>query len=1540
MAGGWEPVGKNSEWTPVGREDINRGLGELGLNIAGSADAILGAVPRMIASGVGGLAAGVGSLAGGASLSEAGQDLQDAAAKPFGPEGHFTEKGPMATEALGHYTMTVPGEALGNLLAQPGVNPAVNMRTMPQSEMLAQQTPGQEAVTRTIGENIIPVAGVAALRAPTRAPKPQLTPEAQKYLADKIAADKAARPWEPVGKIGPDEPVGNIPNNWREEAPRNIQAIEQAKASGIETGAVFEPEVKSYKGPSRYEPTPEIEAALTDLNIPKPEAKQPTFPEAREGTMDFPFRQEALERDPHIYDLREQYSQAVAQGNLRRAKTILANAENYLDRSYNIRSTLGPMYESGRGTALPIEPVREGVNRDLNVSKWKKQGGVIDRDLLTFGVASLLEEKSFPEVMKQFRGTFSHSAIEDALKDSQDAKSRHTLVFMSPDKFLELAQRREEGFFKDEQARVHTYREGKRESIRDALNKEGGLNDLPRLAMYIDNGQTQIFSHEGRHRADVFKEQGLDLMPVLVTHKDIRWGETPSHLLPKEVVSENGVRTDFPSPANWGKELDFTGGSQRGSIGIPRDPRFEAFKDSLPEALKSEAKLLYKEYTKEQQPRPEVVVNENALTAAKDIPGLKDIFSEIAPIEKSVEELKPFILKEEDLGGDKAARLGRQMVAGVKLLGFGTQNTVVRLGGQVVDGAMRRAEKFMREEVQKKDVGLKARWEKLTSKEQDSLWPAMIAAEGKEVLSKERLLQLGMSDKQMAAYGKYREVMDKVFGRINAARESIGKKPIPARQGYIMSRFLGDFKIDVTDAAGNRIHSVGATTQWGAERAAALLKERYPELTLSKVRHEPIHRIGSTDDATKGFQSLLHMLDDEDPRVAAIESTMQEFINGKGYDVLGYKRHFIPKSEVPVKGFEGNKEWQTQRQNTKEGLHATLVYIDQAMKWAELQEANKTIKQLLSDKEIVEKQPNATDFVKGYFDQVAGRSQGLTKAIDTIADFVAENTGIGHSLQTRSLRETKQFFTSLYLGFWNLGFSASQILQPIQMLPPWFHYLHRQGATKALPEAMAGGMRDAVWYGFNNEKMSGFGKEAMKYADDFGITDAHFLDDVRSINESKAHDWYTKISTYNMTAPEKVARRMTYLMFSHFLNANGMKMSKKLFETAANLTDMSMVDYRLHERANMYKSLGVIGESASALTTFKHNYYSQMWALGKRGGAPVLGSMIGMSMLFAGMMGFYGREEVDAIINLINEFSPKRVPTMTEIVLKTPDLVAFGGLSAATGLDMSPKFSMSNLFPDSLSKAIFPFGTTTANVAKLATDLINNPTKSQGMRIAHEVAPGPVKAATEQYFSTPEMTLNPKTMEGKYSRTPAEQAARYASLRSVKESRTTQENFQKKNADAYYVMQRENLARQAKDKYFEGKLSGPEWKQLADKYIKNEGDVGNLVDQVVSNIEARKQTEVRRTLLNALDNPVRYKRLKDMTSGEGIGPTGTGGWKTVDESSIVSDTTPPANRWIPKGTGTKDEPTQPSSPRKDGTKDRMPMIKEDDMNLMIKRWRT
>lgn len=208
--------------------------------------------------------------------------------------------------------------------------------------------------------------------------------------------------------------------------------------------------------------------------------------------------------------------------------------------------------EGKRPYTFDQKPVDKSVLRSFG----KKQGGQIHPDLLTFGVNRLInyaKDKGMDfidrRVLSKFVGTFSKETLQRLAKETNDPKSRSRLVWMSPDDFLEYAFNRRR-HSKDDLS-FNLMAEEKRGPIRTALKtKEGLAKDNAVPLLYIEDGQ--IVGHEGRHRMDVFKENGLDLIPVELRDLKRRNGEGPQPY--NSIISENGKEL----PKRW-QEMDLSG---------------------------------------------------------------------------------------------------------------------------------------------------------------------------------------------------------------------------------------------------------------------------------------------------------------------------------------------------------------------------------------------------------------------------------------------------------------------------------------------------------------------------------------------------------------------------------------------------------------------------------------------------------------------------------------------------------------------------------------------------------------------------------------------------------------------------------------------------------------------------------------------------------------------------------------------------------------------------------------------------------------------
>jgi hypothetical protein len=473
------------------------------------------------------------------------------------------------------------------------------------------------------------------------------------------------------------------------------------------------------------------------------------------------------------------------------------------------------------------------------------------------------------------------------------------------------------------------------------------------------------------------------------------------------------------------------------------------------------------------------------------------------------------------------------------------------------------------------------------------------------------------------------------------------------------------------------------------------------------------------------------------------------------------------------------------------------------------------------------------------------------------------------------VRDIKYFMTAMYLGFFNAGFSLSQLIQVLQTQPALMQTFKGHGAQGSILNAYARASIDSIkgaaptWTNLGPKSMSPLSQEAWKYASDYGIVEPKILDDAKSWKDakmSKALEW---IATKNMTYFEKIARTESYLTWVHFLHESGMPVGKELFEAAGQYTDITMVDYRQHERAMFYKQLGIIGETSNALTTFKHNYFSQAWMLNKLNADPKKGHAIGPEATFyatllmlGGLISMPGREDLDMLIELFNRTGATgntRVPTSREMLLMAPDAVAFGPASSLSGVDVSSKFSAANVIPDDLVTAAFPFAGSLVDMGSAAVEVAKDPTSTTAWnRLRHQMLPNSFKWAGEKLFDKNGITQDPKTLEGKHRRTPFDEAVRKGAVRSMDESKSQHAFRTQKSEDNFYTDRRASILNKAHKRAYEGNLKALE--DLARDYLEAEGDEDSFVNAVLDKIENQHRTQAERMIHQAMENPLKLRR--------------------------------------------------------------------------------
>lgn len=157
----------------------------------------------------------------------------------------------------------------------------------------------------------------------------------------------------------------------------------------------------------------------------------------------------------------------------------------------------------------------------------------------------------------------STKSIDDIFKSLKESavpgwKSRTRTVPMKVDDFLSLAEKLPEP------------RQDSLQKLKQMI--ESGNNvEIPQLFIKSDGASASVVGHEGRHRAMVLKEQGIDIMPVRL-ESNIRW-------------SEQADPTKFDYKEQWPSFL--TGEDNRATVPFPvaREKAAASFYDLLKELL-------------------------------------------------------------------------------------------------------------------------------------------------------------------------------------------------------------------------------------------------------------------------------------------------------------------------------------------------------------------------------------------------------------------------------------------------------------------------------------------------------------------------------------------------------------------------------------------------------------------------------------------------------------------------------------------------------------------------------------------------------------------------------------------------------------------------------------------------------------------------------------------------------------------------------------------------------------------------------------------
>jgi hypothetical protein len=1034
-------------------------------------------------------------------------------------------------------------------------------------------------------------------------------------------------------------------------------------------------------------------------------------------------------------------------------KNSLEALFNRIDNENTIKTLNKNQYIKPPGTRMI-----GGGKIKRNSGRYGRQRGAIDVEAVKeLGALFKQGAATAMDVLRSFKGAFTENEHGLAMKSVTNPKSLDTVTLMTPEQFHQLASGRTPAELNA------SYTPRLYESIREGLKSKGGLWKMPYLRV-DDSGQ--VTAHEGRHRMDVFKEQGIELVPVrLRKEAGAGWGEAerPNVIIPQDFRNSPGsvkavAALPFPETLHQPKAVQLPK-SQRGAIdlGKPSPDKAKVVDDIL-------GTKLYQEATD-----PKSVIKD-ALAEGKD--------------------------------GSGSILLS----AGGTLEGAKRNSALIKGGVRIVQRLKNIAEDKIRTSV----FPVEKRLRKLSSTELQDLSKVMKSEmfDGTPV-PMERLAEI-FSEKQLAAYSEMRRMFKDALDTQNEARAKQGLDPITAQEAYLSSRWRGDFRRAIYNKEGKLVWYLAAETKKGLDTQAQALVKKFPDLAGGDHVDHVTRSVGR-DNLQSLYSTMLDVLGRDDPKVEQVRQWVEDQTRMEAEGALAQTKHFEKKGNV--RGFIGDRPSNTmfgKLDPKKEALamfQEQINYAKNAHKWAGLQEAGAQLKEIFSNEDLQTQQPKNMQYLREYYlDQVG---MGTAKVVRHLEDAFKE-TGISPKAVEGGINSIKSLWISQKLVA-SAGFMLSNVIQAGNMIP---HLIDLQRTYKgnplALPAALISGFAEGMLMAtghltgtakemINSAKYrpgdSVFSAKAMKYAEDNSVIARSIYDEAPIESSFSNTGRIANGLGKTISMPEAFLRSVVYMTYVNMLKYGGkLTNDMEIFRIAEEKTNISMGDYRTGERALIFSKLGTTGSALNLLQTYPMNYYNQWsWAAREtmRGNAAPAAAMFAVQATAAGVMGIPGFQDTDklwnAIKNTLADHSPKAWNAVKDIDLKSFVLNNFGeaglygAVSKASGVSVTSRAAApagSEMLANPLAPAV-DLAKQTGNIVSAIASPSDPQKAAQAMLGSAPVGlqgyleTGPLKNQTSVERNGQRVygkTTDLSAREGQYSRSPEEERLRSFGLRSQKET--------------------------------------------------------------------------------------------------------------------------------------------------------------------------
>ena len=729
------------------------------------------------------------------------------------------------------------------------------------------------------------------------------------------------------------------------------------------------------------------------------------------------------------------------------------------------------------------------------------------------------------------------------------------------------------------------------------------------------------------------------------------------------------------------------------------------------------------------------------------------------------------------------------------------------------------------------------------------------------------ILAQRLSAKQLIVYDRMRSMFDASFEAQNAERKAKGQPEITRREAYLASKWVGDFKRPVYETIKNSkgevvldkdgkpaqklVWYLADNTRRGLKKQWKALQKDNPELILGD-EHAAKFTPGQTDMQSM-YTKMLDILGRDDPAVERVKKMWEDYQQVEAEFTKGQQRHF--ENKAGIRGFVGDRPGVEPCKDTLEMLQQNIQYAKNAFQWSEMQKAADGVKQLLSDKELNQSQPNNVSYVREYFKNALGQSE--SKATREISEGLARATGVSPKVLQQAIGDVKGFFILQKIGV-SSGFALANVIQTTNVIPYLMHmttegYGSAAGLLKSVSLSYPVGlMMMAAHYlkakggSYMESLPNQFFKDMFKYAEENGVNTRSIYDESPLSHSFGPTAAAGRGVATTISVPETFTRSTAFAAYCIMLKESGKFTDmNELFQKAEDYVNLSMVDYRTSEKPMLFPKLGTAGSLLNTLQTYPVSYYNQFahmtkymvdgFKAGKPQAALPLVAMLFMQYQLAGAMGapiandayklyMWAKDQLPAKEwQKLQENSLASDPKLW-LMENAGNASVYGNLSEQTGLGLSAKVaapSPSEMFQSPIGP-IVDVAKQAGKWAKVAADPTNVTKIVEAARAsAFPVAQGLIETnpwgegityntradGTKVYLKPTDLSKK----EGQFARTPKEESIRRWGLRPQSEVKlgetlydlahqeTVGQEKTKSVVDAYYKAAREGDVAEARE---------------------------------------------------------------------------------------------------------------------------------------------